>query len=375
MAKLGFICSFICSFAAFVISAGTVVFSGTMTTSLGEAELETKVGGLDVPWGFAFVPGGGVLITERKGNLLYSENGQTHPVSGIDRLSGMEVAGQGGLLDILVPRDFGITREVFLTYSKRQGLGAGTAVAKGRLSEDARRISDIREIFEATPSASGGRHFGSRIVEAPDGTLFVTLGERGDRASAQDLSREQGSIIRIHRDGSIPADNPFVETPSAKPAIWSLGHRNPQGMAVDARGQIWAVEPGARGGDEVNKITKGANYGWPVISFGRHYSGLKIGEGTHKAGMEQPKWYWDPSMAPSGMLIYSGKLWPEWRGDMFIGSLKFDYISRLSGQKLKEVEQLKSEATGRVRDLREAPDGSIWFASEQQGALIRMTPK
>ncbi|MCJ8332800.1 MAG: PQQ-dependent sugar dehydrogenase [Epibacterium sp.] len=346
-----------------------------MTTSLGEAELETKVGGLDVPWGFAFVPGGGVLITERKGNLLYSENGQTHPVSGIDRLSGMEVAGQGGLLDILVPRDFGITREVFLTYSKRQGLGAGTAVAKGRLSEDARRISDIREIFEATPSASGGRHFGSRIVEAPDGTLFVTLGERGDRASAQDLSREQGSIIRIHRDGSIPADNPFVGTPSAKPAIWSLGHRNPQGMAVDARGQIWAVEHGARGGDEVNKITKGANYGWPVISFGRHYSGLKIGEGTHKAGMEQPKWYWDPSMAPSGMLIYSGKLWPEWRGDMFIGSLKFDYISRLSGQNLKEVEQLKSEATGRVRDLREAPDGSIWFASEQQGALIRMTPK
>ena len=375
MAKLGFICSFICSFAAFVISAGTVVFSGTMTTSLGEAELETKGGGLDVPWGFAFVPGGGVLITERKGKLLYSENGQTHSVSGIDRLSGMEVAGQGGLLDILVPRDFGITREVFLTYSKRQGLGAGTAVAKGRLSEDARRISDIRVIFEATPSASGGRHFGSRIVEAPDGTLFVTLGERGDRASAQDLSREQGSIIRIHRDGSIPADNPFVGTPSAKPAIWSLGHRNPQGMAVDARGQIWAVEHGARGGDEVNKITKGANYGWPVISFGRHYSGLKIGEGTHKAGMEQPKWYWDPSMAPSGMLIYSGKLWPEWRGDMFIGSLKFDYISRLSGQKLKEVEQLKSEATGRVRDLREAPDGSIWFASEQQGALIRMTPK
>ena len=368
MAKL----SIVGIFATLAISAGTMVFSGTLTTSLGEVRLETMVEGLDVPWGFAFVPEGGVLITEREGALLYAKSGKTHSVSGVPKV---EADGQGGLLDIMLPRDFTTTRDVFLTYSKRQGRGAGTAVAQGRLSEDARHISDVTVIFEATPSTSGGRHFGSRVIEAPDGTLLVTLGERGDRPSAQDLSREQGSIIRINRDGSIPGDNPFVGTSGAKPAIWSFGHRNPQGMAVDARGQIWAVEHGARGGDEVNKITKGANYGWPVISYGRHYSGLKIGEGTQKAGLEQPEWYWDPSIAPSGMMIYSGKLWPEWRGDMFIGSLKFDYISRLSGQNLKEVEQLKSEETGRIRDLREAPDGSIWFASEQEGALIRMSPK
>ena len=371
MAKL----SIVGTCAALAISASTMVFSGTLTTSLGEMRLETMVEGLDVPWGFAFVPEGGVLITEREGELLYAKNGETHRVNGVQRLVGLEADGQGGLLDIMLPHDFFITREVYLTYSKRQGRGAGTAVAKGRLSEDARNIRNLRVIFQATPSTSGGRHFGSRIIEAPDGTLFVTLGERGDRPSAQDLSREQGSIVRINRDGSIPTDNPFITTSGAKPVIWSFGHRNPQGMAVDARGQIWAVEHGARGGDEINKINKGANYGWPVISYGRHYSGLKIGEGTQKVGLEQPEWYWDPSIAPSGMMIYSGKLWPEWRGDMFIGSLKFDYISRLSGQNLKEVEQLKSDETGRIRDLREAPDGSIWFASEQEGALIRMSPK
>lgn len=180
--------------------------------------------------------------------------------------------------------------------------------------------------------------------------------------------------MRLGRDGTVPADNPFVGVDGAQPEIWSYGHRNPQGAALDAQGQLWVVEHGARGGDEVNVIVPGTNYGWPVIAYGRHYSGAPIGEGTAKEGMAQPEFYWDPSMAPSGMMIYSGRLWPQWTGDIFVGSLKFDYIARLAGTPLEEVEQLAGPETLRVRDIREAPDGSIWFLSVGQGALYRMTP-
>ena len=249
-----------------------------------------------------------------------------------------------------------------------------------RVARDAGRrlgFSMIRgnELYQlyAAPGARGGRHFGSRVVEARDGTLFISLGERGDRPSAQDLGLHQGSVVRINRDGTVPASNPFTGKHGAQPEIWSYGHRNPQGMSLDLRGNLWVAEHGAKGGDEVNRIRKGANYGWPVISYGRHYSGRKIGEGTSKPGMEQPEWYWDPSIAPSGMMIYSGRMWPEWRGDIFVGSLKFDYISRLSGSPLKEAEQLRSQETGRIRDVQEAPDGSIWFASESEGAVFRIS--
>jgi len=282
--------------------------------------------------------------------------------------------GQGGLLDVLVPRDFAQSRTLFFSYAKRQGSGAGTAVARADLSPDMRRLRGWQMIFEMAPGSSGGRHFGSRIVEGRDGFLYVTIGERGDRPSAQDLGRENGSVIRIARDGSVPPDNPFVGQAGAQPEIWSYGHRNPQGAALDAQGRLWVVEHGAQGGDEVNLIRKGANYGWPVISYGRHYSGAKIGEGTAKPGMEQPAYYWDPSIAPSGMMIYSGKLWPSWRGDIFVGSLKFDHIARLTGQPLREAERLQAPQTQRVRDIREAPDGSIWFLSVGQGALYRLTP-
>ncbi|MDD9920811.1 MAG: PQQ-dependent sugar dehydrogenase, partial [Boseongicola sp.] len=225
-----------------------------------------------------------------------------------------------------------------------------------------------------TPGSNTNRHFGSRLVEARDGTLFLTIGDRGERPSAQDLSNENGTVIRIGRDGRIPADNPFVGQTGAKPAIWSFGHRNPQGATLDLNGNLVVVEHGARGGDEINRVRKGANYGWPVIAYGEHYSGGKIGEGTAKTGMEQPDFYWDPSMAPSGMMIYSGKLWPEWRGDIFVGSLKFDYIARLEGNQLEEVEQIQTDETLRVRDVREAADGSIWFLSVGNEALYRMTP-
>ncbi|WP_027258930.1 PQQ-dependent sugar dehydrogenase [Leisingera aquimarina] len=341
-----------------------------LSSTQGDLSVSRQAGGFDVPWAFDFLPGGGLLVTERDGRLFHVLEGRKQAVKGVLAVA---AEGQGGLLDVMVPRDFIRSREIFLTFSRRQGRGAGTALASGRLSPDSTRLTDVRILFEAAPGALGGRHFGSRVVEARDGSLFISLGERGDRPSAQNLRLHQGSVVRINRDGSVPAGNPFTGTQGAQPEIWSYGHRNPQGMALDLQGNLWVAEHGAKGGDEVNRIRKGANYGWPVISYGRHYSGGKIGEGTSKPGMEQPEWYWDPSIAPSGMMIYSGRMWPQWRGDIFVGSLKFDYISRLSGAPLVEAEQLRSSETGRIRDVQEAPDGSIWFASESAGAVYRLS--
>ncbi|MET4100895.1 glucose/arabinose dehydrogenase [Roseovarius sp. MBR-78] len=342
-----------------------------METRDGPVTVTRMIAGLEEPWALGFLPGGGVLVTERDGRLLLHHDGKTRAVTGVPEVA---ARGQGGLLDVLVPRDFAATRTLFFTYAKAQAEGEGTAVARAQLSQDATRLSDWRVIFEMAPGSSGGRHFGSRLVEGADDTLYATIGERGDRPSAQDLTRENGSVIRINRDGSIPADNPFTVTPGARPAIWSWGHRNPQGAALDPEGRLWVVEHGAKGGDEINRIRRGANYGWPVISYGQHYSGERIGEGTHKEGMEQPAFYWDPSIAPSGMMIYSGALWPEWRGHVFVGSLKFGLISHLAGQPLREIERLKSPHTARLRDIREAPDGSIWFLSVGNGAAYRITP-
>ena len=354
--------------AAFCAWAGV---AGALDSSAGALSVSTVADGLEEPWAIGFLPGGGVLVTERAGRLKLVENGQVAEVAGVGEV---QARGQGGLLDVLVPRDFARTRTLFFSYSKPQDGGAGTAVAKAQLSPDGARLSQWEVIFEMEPGSRGGRHFGSRIVEAPDGTLFVTVGERGDRPSAQDLSRENGSVVHITKDGAVPPENPFADQEGAQPEIWSYGHRNAQGAALDASGQLWVVEHGARGGDEVNRVEKGANYGWPVISYGVHYSGGKIGEGTHKEGMEQPVHYWDPSIAPSGMMIYSGKLWPEWEGDFFVGSLKFNMISRLSGDPLEEVERIEGPETLRVRDIREGPEGAIWFLSVGEGALYRVTP-
>ncbi|WP_420863565.1 PQQ-dependent sugar dehydrogenase [Algirhabdus cladophorae] len=342
------------------------------STSQPDVEVVPMIRGLDEPWGLGFLPDGSVLVTERDGRLLHAKNGEVNVIKGLPRIA---VQGQGGLLDVMVPRDFAQSSEVFFSFSKKQGRGAGTALAVAEFDANQGRLRNVRVIFELAQGSTGGRHFGSRIVEARDGSLFLTIGDRGDRPSAQDLSVQNGSVVRVNRDGTVPASNPFVDQSEAQPHIWSYGHRNPQGAALDNAGNLWVVEHGAKGGDEVNRITKGANFGWPVISYGEHYSGAKIGEGTAKAGMQQPEFYWDPSIAPSGMMIYSGALWPEWKGSMFVGSLKFDYISRLDPRSSREVEQIKSDATQRVRDVVEAPDGSIWFLSVGQGAAYRVTPK
>ncbi|WP_136635501.1 PQQ-dependent sugar dehydrogenase [Pseudooceanicola onchidii] len=339
-----------------------------LDTSAGEVRIEKVAGGFTSPWAMGFLPDGGILVTELDGRLWLLRDGAATQIAGLPEI---EVDGQGGLLDVMVPRDFARTREIFLSHAAPQGSGSGTALTRAILSDDATQLTEVRQLFQMAPGSSGGRHFGSRIVEGADGHIFMTIGERGDRPAAQDLSRHNGSVIRLNRDGSVPADNPFVGQDGARPEIWSYGHRNPQGAALDSTGQLWVNEHGARGGDEVNRIKPGANYGWPVISYGRHYSGMKIGEGTEKPGMEQPVSYWDPSIAPSGMTFYDGTI-ADWDGDAFVGSLKFDYIARLSGDDMAEVERTEAPETARVRDVRTGPDGGLWFISEGNGSIYRI---
>ncbi len=343
-----------------------------LDTAAGAVTVTKVAGGLEQPWGVAPLPSGALLVTERDGRLVLVEDGRSARVVGTPRVS---ARGQGGLLDITLARNFATTRTLFLTYSKPQQGGSGTAMAAAELSADGRRLENLRDLFVSAPGGSGGRHYGSRVVEALDGTLYVTIGDRGDRPSAQDRALHNGSIVRVNRDGTVPADNPFVGQDGVLPEIWSYGHRNPQGAGLDADGTLWTAEHGARGGDEVNRIAKGANYGWPVISYGVHYSGARIGEGVAQDGMEQPAMYWDPSIAPSGLLVYQGDMFPEWRGDMFVGSLKFDYIARveMSGDSAREVEQIQGAETGRVRDIVEDSGGSILFISVAEGAVYRIT--
>lgn len=333
-------------------------------TSAGPVEVTRMVGGLDMPWAIAFLPDGSYLITEIGGRLLLVRDGQSRAVTGTPRV---QAEGQGGLLDVAVGRDFERSREIFLTFSEPRRGGAVTAMAVGRLDVDTARLTEVRPLFRQVGSVENAHHFGSRVVEAPDGSLFVTIGDRGERNAAQDQGNHQGKVVRVVRgeDGG-----------QGSVRIWSSGHRNPQGAALGLDGALWTVEHGAQGGDEVNLTLQGRNYGWPIISYGLEYSGGRIGSGTAREGMEQPQFYWDPSIAPSGMMIYSGKLWPEWRGDVFVGSLKFDFISRLSGDSdgLTESERLFEGAYRRIRDVREAPDGSIWFLAENEGEVWRIAP-
>lgn len=343
-----------------------------LDSASGALRVQPVVTGLDEPWSLAFLPSGALLVTERDGRLLHIEGGTITPVAGVPRVRD---AGQGGLLDVLVPRDFANTREVYLTFARPQGPAEGTALARGRLSAAGDRLEDVEVIFEMTPGSSGGRHFGSRVIEGADSHLYLSIGDRGDQPSAQDTRRHNGSIIRVARDGSVPPDNPFVGQRAVLPEIWSWGHRNPQGLALGPDGTIWSTEHGARGGDEVNRIRPGVNYGWPVISYGRHYSGARIGEGTAREGLAQPEFYWDPSIAPSGLVVYSGRLWPEWEGNLFTGSLNSDFISRIdTAGEVREVERIAGPETARVRDIREGPDGALWFLSVGNGTLYRATP-
>ncbi|GGC82720.1 PQQ-dependent sugar dehydrogenase [Chelatococcus reniformis] len=341
--------------------------------------VETVARGLDTPWGLAFLPDGRFLVSERDGRLrTVAQDGRVSPaISGVPSVA---AAGQGGLLDVVLDPQFADNRLLYISYAEpRDGRSAGTSVARARLSGDAGRLENVEVIFRQQPAHTGGNHFGSRLVFGRDGTLFVTLGERFDlRAGAQDLSTTLGKIVRIRTDGSTPPDNPFVDRPGADPTIWSYGHRNVQGAAINpASGELWTAEHGARGGDEINIPRKGRNYGWPVISYGVNYSGSKIGEGTAKAGMEQPVYYWDPSIAPSGMIFYTGTAFPAWRGSIFVGALAGQLVARLEteGDKVTREERLLTGLEERIRDVRQGPDGLIYLLTDStEGRLLRLRP-
>lgn len=327
--------------------------------------------GLDQPWGLAFLPGGGFLVTERAGRLSLFESPGAQPrrIGGVPEVW---ARGQGGLLDVMVPRGFAASRVLWLTLALPEAGGASTGLVRTRLSDDGARLEGARVVHSGPPSGRG-QHFGSRAVEAPDGHVFLTTGDRGQPGLAQDPARPEGKVLCFAPDGT-PATAPAFAGRTVVPGLWSLGHRNIQGAALDGQGQLWAAEHGARGGDEINRVVAGRNYGWPVISYGRNYDGSKIGQGTTRAGMEQPAHYWDPSIAPSGLVVHSGRGAPAWRGHFLTGSLNADHIARLDpGAGWRET-RIETPETARVRDLREAPDGAIWFLSVGRGAVFRLAP-
>jgi aldose sugar dehydrogenase len=336
----------------------------------------TLVRGLEHPWGLAFLPGGDMLVTERPGRLLRID-GNSLEAKTVRGLPPIAAVGQGGLLDVALHPDFDANQLVYFSYAGSDGDGVGTEVARGRLAGE--RLEDVEILFRALPKSHGGRHFGSRLLFELDGRLLITLGERGERTRAQDLGDHAGSVIRINDDGSVPDDNPFAAMPGAKPEIYTYGNRNVQGIALDpASGRVWAHEHGPQGGDEVNILASGRNYGWPVITYGRNYvTGTAIGEGTHKKGMEQPRHYWTPSIAPSGMTLYTGDKFPAWRGNLFVGALKYRLLVRLEvrDEDIVHEERMLEDVLGRIRDVRTGPDGYIYLLTDDsEGVLARLEP-
>jgi len=333
----------------------------------------TMAQGLDHPWGLAFLPDGRLLVTERAGRMrIIERDGKVG--TPLANVPAVVAQGQGGLLDVLLDRQFATNRTLYVSYSEPGEGGAGTSVARARLGVGG--LEDLRVIFRQSPKVRGGLHFGSRIVQARDGNLFVTLGERYQRDRAQELGNHLGKLVRIRPDGQVPPDNPFVGRAGALPEIWSYGHRNVQGAALHpGTGDLWTVEHGAQGGDEINRPQAGRNHGWPVITYGRDYSGASIGEGTAKAGMEQPLHYWDPSIAPSGLAFYDSDVIPGWKGSLLIGSLKFRLLSRLEidGNRIVREERLLQGLNERLRDVRVGPDGLVYLLTDSSdGKVLRL---
>jgi glucose/arabinose dehydrogenase len=367
------------SFLAFFFAAPVLAQPvDVMSSEKTQFKVETMASGLENPWAIAFLPDGRKLITERPGKLrLLDKDGKLSEVPGVPEVAAV---GQGGLLDVVLAPDFEKSRRIYFTFAEPRGIVNGTAVAHARLTGEGNKskLEDVTVIFRMEPGRGGGFHFGSRLAFAPDGNLFVTLGERNAMQPAQDLTGHLGKVVRIAPDGSVPKDNPFVKREDARPEIWSYGHRNPQGAAINpASGKLWINEHGARGGDEINIPQAGKNYGWPVISYGRHYSGAKIGEGTQKEGMEQPIHYWDPSIGPSGMAFYTGDAIPAWKGNLFIGAMPLRHLQRLEldGEKVVHEERLLIGLGERIRDVRQAPDGTIWVLTDgRSGRALRLSP-
>jgi len=346
------------------------------SSSAGDLTVETVAGGLENPWGVVFLPDGRMLVTERPGRLrLVETDGKlSRPIGGVPSVA---ARGQGGLLGIALDPGFAQNRLVYLSFSEPRGGGNGTSVARGRLNEQDTALTAVQVIFRQMPAINSNLHFGSRLVFDRTGALFVTVGERfTQRDQAQNPANHLGKIIRIRPDGGTPPDNPKKD--GWAPEIWSIGHRNVQGAALHPQsGQLWTAEHGARGGDEVNTPKAGLNYGWPVITYGVDYSGAKIGEGTAKAGMEQPLFYWDPSIAPSGAAFYTGPVWPAWKNSFFVGALAGQMLVRLSteGEKVTGEERLLTDTGARIRDVVQGPDGFLYLLTDDaDGKILRVKP-
>ncbi len=350
-------------------------------TDLETVRVVALVEGLEHPWGLAFLPDGRMLVTERPGRLrIVGANGKLDP-DAVDGVPPVGELGQGGLLDVALHPDFRSNGLLYLSYTGTGPGGYSTEVARARFTESggAARLEDVRVIFRQEPRSSGGRHFGSRLVFDRQGLLYVTLGDRGDQDRAQKLNDLAGKIVRIADDGRVPDDNPFKGKAGARPEIYSFGNRNVQGAALHPKtGALWTHEHGPQGGDEVNVIHAGTNYGWPVITYGVNYViGTKIGEGTAKPGMAQPSWKWVPSIAPSGMAFYEGKPFPRWQGNVFVGALKDSMLVRLEldGDTVVKEERMLRGKVGRVRDVRTGPDGLLYLLTDApDGAIIRIEP-
>lgn len=355
--------------------------------------------GLDRPWAVEPLPNGDLLITEKPGRLrivtakgevgqpigglLQVGSGGVSAASGQGGLPPITARGQGGLLDVALSPNFAKDRTIFWSFSEQREGGNGTSVARGVLTEDLRNLEQVRVIFRAMPTYNNGLHFGSRLAFGPDGKLYITLGERFDktttRPQAQHLNSHLGKIIRINPDGSVPADNPFAKQSGALPEIWTLGHRNVQSAAFDEQGRLWTVEHGAQGGDELNLIEKGKNYGWPLVTFGEEYSGDPIPDAvTAREGYQNPVYYWDPVIAPSGAQFYTGNAFPDWRGSLFVGALREQRLVRLviKDNRVTGEEHLLTERGQRIRDVRQGPDGALYVVTdESNGELWKITPK
>lgn len=336
--------------------------------------IETVVENLSNPWGMTWLPDGAMLITEKSGELIHFKNGIK---TTIENVPDIYVRGQGGLLDIELHPNYSENGWIYMTYVSSEGGGQGGNTKLIRAQLDGMRLTRIEDLYKAKPNSGRGQHFGSRIEFDNEGYLYFSVGDRGNRdVNPQDITRDNGKIYRLHDDGRIPDDNPFVNDPNAKKAIFSYGHRNPQGMAKHpTTGEIWLHEHGPKGGDEINIAKKGANFGWPLISYGINYSGSKFTEETARPGMEQPIYYWVPSIAPCGMAFVTGNKYPDWEGHLLVGSLKFNYVElvKLEGDSVIGREKI-AEDIGRVRNVKMGPDGLIYIALEGQG-IVRLNPK
>jgi glucose/arabinose dehydrogenase len=364
--------------ASFLIATGTRGQAQAFGSSAGELEVRTIARGLANPWALAFLPDGTMLVTERSGRMriVTSEGQVSPPLKGVPDVW---ASGQGGLLDVAADKAFAQNRTIYFCFAERAAGGGRTTVARARLDDSKAGLDEVKIIFRQQGPLSSGNHYGCRIAQAEDGNLFVTLGEHfSARDQAQNLGNHLGKVIRIAPGGSVPAGNPFAGRADAKPEIWSYGHRNPQSLAFHpASGELWEIEHGPRGGDEVNLIGKGKNYGWPVIGYGIDYSGAKIHDATAKAGMEQPLKYWVPSIAPSGMAFYTGKLFPKWDGSLFLGALSGAMLVRLTlnGNTVTAEERLLQNLNERIRDVRQGRDGALWLLTDSSnGRVLRVTP-